>query len=419
MHLTDPGRHNFALLSHSRPGSVPRSPRADPLPGPISCVTDAKRIWHYALTILLPTLGVKTRTGEPLHEALYHSATLELAVFYATLTGGAAQRVILTQSPEDSRVLLIAQGKTAEAVRASLERGILTNGTLFAIMSLAIKQNQYSASLPVEKRYQGAFSSPVQNIGGLDWLGQLQYAPEHASMWPRLLRSRSSGITHPGLNDYLQLSDLYRASLSLTKPEMELQSRAMLPWDNDAIHSPQLWELEGFEAHSELKDIVLDMRHCCQLIKNITEAGDDPEYFIRHRNSVQHRLLCLPQDRDKLALHATMIFSYGAIFPISDPQPMGKLTKKLSFGILDPKLVASHSEEFLLWASMIGGISAWGGEFQAVFTLIVAQQAELLGVSDWNEAVPILEKFLWLDQACDNGGRLIWEQALASTETGI
>ncbi|KAH6995101.1 hypothetical protein EDB80DRAFT_728627 [Ilyonectria destructans] len=397
---------------------VPRAPNINHLLEPISCVADAQRIWHYALTIILPTLGVKTREGEPLHVALYRSATLEPAVFYATLVGGATQRLTLTQSQEDARVLLIAQNKTAEAVRESLAKGTISDGTLFAIMSLGLKGNESTTSIPVAKRYQGGFSSPVRNIGGLNWLGQLQFATTHASMWIQLLRDRmTQGSNMPGLPDYLQLSDLYRASLNLTRPGLDLYDYTSLSRDGDAIQYFGSWEADSFDLHDALKEVATDMWICCQLIKQKFHQNGDLNYFIRLRNDIQHRLLCLPPDQDKVELLAIMIFSYGVIFPISDPWPLSKLTKKLYFEILDELAFTDARRQFLLWASVIGGIAAWGGEFQDVYTLLVAKHAKSLGIEGWDQAIEILDKFLWLHTACYTGGRLVWGKALMYMET--
>ncbi|KAK7424151.1 hypothetical protein QQZ08_008757 [Neonectria magnoliae] len=393
---------------------VPRSPNVNILLEPVSCVADAQRIWHYALTTLLPTLGVKTREGEPLTMALYRSATLEPAVFYATLAGGAVQRLALTHSPEDARVLLIAQTKTAEAVRESLTKESITDGTLFAIMALALKYDSASTLVPVGCPQPNGFLSPVRSIGGLDWLGHLRFNPTHASMWIKLLRDRlAAGSSLPGLTDYLQLSDLYRASLALLQPEMELYTT--ISRDNDPIRPSSLWNVDDFHIHDALHAVITDMWACCQLIEQVSHQRD-LNYFIRRRNEMQHHLLCLPRDQDKVELLAVMLFSYGVIFPISDPWPLTHLTKKLCFEILDQSNLTGTRRHFLLWASVIGGISAWGGELQEAYTLLVAKHAKSVGILDWDHAVRVLDQFLWLDAACDAGGRLVWNRALMHME---
>ena len=368
--------------------------------------------------VLLPTLGTKTASGEPLPLALHRSAMFDTHVLFGVLVGGAGQRLALTQSEQDTHAFFRVQTRLVHLVRKNLEQNTITDGLLFAILALSIKRNDYAASLPVEDRYAGGFKSPVRNVGGLNWLGGIELAAEHIGMLTTLIRTRllASQPIGPGLCEYMQIADLLRASLTLSRPELELSKSYLSILNNEAqtIRPPQE-EAAAFNVDDSLKDILLDMKLICRLIEKFSgsiQFDSHTSKFVQYRDLIQYRLLSLSRGRDEICRLATMIFNYGVIFTIPDPRPIQALAKELHWLMLDSEFTARENKEFLLWAAFIGGIAATGGAFPNVFITLVAQHATALRLSDWSAVVRVLERFLWLDLACGDSARDLWVAAV-------
>lgn len=368
--------------------------------------------------VLLPTLGTKTLSGEPLPVALHRSAIHDVHVLFGVLVGGAGQRLSQTHSEQDFQDFIKVQVRLAALVRKNIELGTITDGVLFAILALSIKRNDYTANLSPSERYAGGFRSPVKAVGGLDWLGGIELAADHIGMLTTLignLLSTSQPIS-PGLREYMQMADLLRASLTLTRPEIELSESYLAVLSNEAqTIRPPVQDAAAFDVDPLLRDILLDIKLTCRLINKYSGSipfDSQTSKFVQYRDLIQYRLLCLSPGKDDLCRLAALIFNYGVIFPISDPRPIWKLTKELYFAILNPGIIAHESREFMLWVAIIGGIAATGRELHHVFVTLVAQYANALRLHDWSAVLQVLERYLWLDLACGDSGRDLWMAAV-------
>ncbi|KAI8623429.1 hypothetical protein F5Y19DRAFT_458599 [Xylariaceae sp. FL1651] len=406
--------------------SVPAS--IDPLEAIQPALTEihTKRIFHYTLQTLLPTLGAKTLSGEILPIALFREAIRDPLVFQATIVGGAGRRVTYTHSQEDYQTFLRAQSSTAKAIREALGANRVTDGLLFAIMALSLRPNVYAASLSPDKRYQGAFDSPVKEVGGLTWLGLIELAPEHANMLLYLLKARQKSPIKfsPGLAEYLQLADLLQASLTLSQPQMELTDsyKSVLVHEARDIRLPKS-EASAFRVGEYFKDIILDMKLCCRLIQTFTgkmSFDSETSRFVQYRDLIQYRLLKLPRSHDTTCRLAVMIFSFGVLFPVPDPRPMQRLISELHDILLGPgATTCDDDEELLLWAAFVGGIGAAEVEVRRAFAGLVSRYATRLGIEEWDAVVSVLKRFLWLECACEVGGKALWQQSTSLTNSRI
>ncbi|KAI3319559.1 hypothetical protein HD806DRAFT_509366 [Xylariaceae sp. AK1471] len=375
-----------------------------------------KGIFHYTLQALLPTLGAKTLSGEVLPAALFRKAIEDPLVFQAIIVGGAGRRITYTNSREDHHCFLRAQMATARAIREALRARKMTDGLLFAIMALSLRPNAYVASLFPHERYQGSFDSPMKEIGGLTWLGLIELAPEHADILLHLLIAHQNDAMSisPGLAEYLQLADLLQASLTLSQPQMELTGsyESILAHETRSIRLPKS-DAAVFQVDEHFKDIILDMKLCCRLIDTFNGTLDfdsNTSRFVQYRDLIQYRLLKLPYSPDEICRLAVMIFSYGVLYPVPDPRPMQRLIRELCSIMMRPEVTAEEDKEFLLWAAFMGGIGAAKAELRNVFVGMVAQHAIRLGIEDWDVVVLVLRKFLWLECACNMGGKDLWQQ---------
>ncbi|KAK2060255.1 hypothetical protein LY76DRAFT_634747 [Colletotrichum caudatum] len=355
--------------------------------------------------------------------------SLFIAHFVVLRSGGASHLRFLTNSIEDNRVLLKAQSQIARTVRQQLSTGItaISDTVLFSIMIMSVDQSPYLLSLAPEDRYAGDFDTPVKSFGGLVWQGLINFVATHTSMWMHLLNARdpSSSDTVPGLIDWLQVSELLRASALLRKPDMKMQLAYRLQADKAAAIRPHASEADVFPVDPHFKDIILDIKECCRLIDTLSgrehplspEASD----FVQYRNLILYRLLSLPPGVSEICRLTALVFNYGVLYPFPDPRILWTLTGQLGAVLSDPQHTTNEEPGLLLWAAVIGGIAAAGTVAYDSFAVSVNKFAGLLRLEDWSQIAAHLESFIWLERACGVGGRNLWAraQALALSSKGF
>jgi hypothetical protein len=64
----------------------------------------------------------------------------------------------------------------------------------------------------------------------------------------------------------------------------------------------------------------------------------------------------------------------------------------------------------LLWILVLGGIAASDTEEREWFVKSIAMVVKILQIGTWEQVTEIMEGFLWLDSACDAGGRILWAE---------
>jgi hypothetical protein len=147
--------------------------------------------------------------------------------------------------------------------------------------------------------------------------------------------------------------------------------------------------------------------------------------YIDRRNSVQHNLMSLPSGAElvedeitsvclyEAIRHTAFIYSAAVTFPI--PALSGHFHKLAA--ILQPLLEASKFDtcwrrcpKTLLWILVLGGIAASDTNERGWFVRSIAMVAKILKIGTWEEVTEIMESFLWLDSACDAGGRILWAE---------
>jgi hypothetical protein len=147
--------------------------------------------------------------------------------------------------------------------------------------------------------------------------------------------------------------------------------------------------------------------------------------FIDRRNYVQHSLMSLPSGEELLKeevssislyesiRHVAIIYSAAVTFPL--PALSGHFHKLAA--ILQTLLESSkfdpcwrHCPRTLLWILILGGIAASDTREREWFVRNIAIVAKVSKVATWEQVVGVMEGFLWLDSACDAGGRILWAE---------
>jgi hypothetical protein len=184
----------------------------------------------------------------------------------------------------------------------------------------------------------------------------------------------------------------------------------------------------GFTA--EMVEVFQAMKAYTSIIEkyqngSITEP--DLRRISNQRNFVQHRLLSLlpagKLDQDFRKSHpvyeicrlAGLIFGIGIIFPLpAQTAPLPTLVKLLQAELQESRLESDwwfpDTVEVLIWVLTLGGIAATGLPNRTWFVAALSRVTVRSGLSRWRDLKSVLDRILWLDNACDFGGRQLWEE---------
>lgn len=164
----------------------------------------------------------------------------------------------------------------------------------------------------------------------------------------------------------------------------------------------------------------------------------DPDLiqFCDQRNLIQHQLLSLPSADNLSGISlqkkqvyevcriSGIIYSIGVIFPLPGlTTPLTSLSRTLKHHLqyCDLNLYLSLTDliDIFLWAITIGGVAATGTHERQWFVKSLKRVAAAAQLDQWSDLKRSLKRILWLDNACDNAGQQVWneaEQQLHSSE---
>jgi hypothetical protein len=151
------------------------------------------------------------------------------------------------------------------------------------------------------------------------------------------------------------------------------------------------------------------------------------------RTAVQQRLLLL-QTAEELNIPSSsskpkpniyeccrltaLIYSVGVVLPVPNSHSvLQELVRRLmkAIGVLDIRTFGVELGGVLLWMLVLGGIAALDTPERHWFASQLAWIVRRLDIDDWEGVEDILGSFLWLDNACGQGGRLLWSEAMAAS----
>lgn len=144
--------------------------------------------------------------------------------------------------------------------------------------------------------------------------------------------------------------------------------------------------------------------------------------------SVQQRLMPLPSFAETELLNPkneidiyepcrlmSMIYAIGVTFPIPNSGPsLQHLVTKLKLAIKTAEIWAFFDtlSEVFLWMLIISGIAALNYIERIWYVKQLVVFSKSSAAYDWQSIKSILGKFLWLDGACDAGGRQLWLEVM-------
>ena len=323
-----------------------------------------------------------------------------------------------THSHVNHAVMFACQNKAVESIRKHITQGDITDDVIFAVLALTICDTEPGPKPHFElHKCFGGYTPPLRSLGWLDYLSRFRWTTSHVHALKALVKARGGlrEITTPGIAEQVQSTDIIQASLALMKPNFELGRlyNHVLEHQVKLIRPPHA-RAAIFEVSDTFKDILLDMRMYCRQLdkvcKDVQSALASWEMNI-NRNLIQYRLLSLPGGQDELCRLASLIFSYGVIFPLANKRPLEALVRDLLRTLHSDTSEETVSDEFMLWVTVLGGIAASGSTHEEYFVHMLGCLAVKMRISKFAEVRDTMRKFVWLDCACDTCAFQLWAQA--------
>lgn len=148
--------------------------------------------------------------------------------------------------------------------------------------------------------------------------------------------------------------------------------------------------------------------------------------YMNMRNHVQHRLISLPKlinqpvyESFRLSL---WIYSFAVTFGLPFGANIRKSLVKRLVHVLSQTQDTGNWDVFpeaLLWILFFGGISATGLPERNWFVKKISVLVTYLGLEHWEETKMVLHSMMWLSNACDSGGELLWVEVRHVKDTKI
>ncbi|OAL22838.1 hypothetical protein AYO22_06746 [Fonsecaea multimorphosa] len=212
------------------------------------------------------------------------------------------------------------------------------------------------------------------NHGSTGW----SYDTPHWGALQRLMQEKGGldKVTMTGLGEFMQLIDLWQASVHLDRPSFGL-CRVYLECEQEVLPLLRLYEQEQGEEFAfpagaighDLLDVIWDIRSYLRLLHILrTDTGAidaSSKPLARYRNVIQHRLLSLRKIESNSTHEAcrmgVSIFAYGVTFPFQDMAPMVHYAGTLRQLLVGMKML-QLANEFRLWLLMMGAMAMYDTE---------------------------------------------------------
>jgi hypothetical protein len=146
--------------------------------------------------------------------------------------------------------------------------------------------------------------------------------------------------------------------------------------------------------------------------------------LLTKKNSSHHALLSLPSADEAFIPEAQcsvyeccriggLLYSTAVLYPL--PPSTGtlpKLTSMLKTAVENFRLETCFEGggKLLVWALLLGGIAAEGTLERVWFLRRLKPLLAMEKITEWSLLLQLVEKFLWMDSACQDGALNVWEE---------
>ncbi|CEJ55111.1 hypothetical protein PMG11_01386 [Penicillium brasilianum] len=403
----------------------------------------------YCLSVLWPGLMPKSSIGGVVHagiEGWFSSSLGHPALHSAMLFGSYSHRRIMWLqkkqsefSADDEKQMSICEADSIMRINRAIQSPseAITDAIILCVLCMANNKNEP----PLGPDFQESpFQSPLRSLQWLDVYGRLKPHPIHQAGLVQLvyLKGGLQTIKLPGLAGVISFSDVLAASRSLSQPLfpcISLQEGEFLTLNQIINFQHPMLNMDidivsELPITSEMQEIFSASRAYLALIDRYQDGVYVAlEMLADFRNLVQWHIMSLlpgsklgPNITNSYPLYeacrlALVIMGLGVIFPLP-PQsaPLLELSQMLQAQLQSVEDIAqiysSVSIKLMYWCLILGGIAAGESQERLWYGEELRRLAGPYGLPVWNEVKRDLKTILWLDRACDFGGRIFWEEAL-------
>ncbi|KAL2812642.1 hypothetical protein BJX63DRAFT_241233 [Aspergillus granulosus] len=369
--------------------------------------------------------------------------TLHSAMLFGSYSHRRTRWVMKRQghfSYEDMRQMTLCEANVIAQMNAIVRDPTQAVSDPVILVVLCLATNKYDGPSDDQRSSSSPFYAPLRSLQWLDIYGRLSPHPVHQAGLLQLiaLRGGLEKIELPGLAAVISFSNILGASKSLSRPNLpfislqtgrQMTLQQMLESNSSpTIISDRRDPLLDIHITTQMYDTFRAMRAYVSLVEVYQDGADggvDTLTMCDIRNLVQWHVMALEPASElgpwllqcpvyEACRLALMIFGVGVTFPLPPGVALfSKLASTMRVELqaaLEQRSVLENTRSIqaCCWCLVLGGIVAEPHEEKQWFVQELRRTLAVLKISTWDQLKRVLRSFLWLDSACDVGGRQLW-----------
>ncbi|KAI9822667.1 MAG: hypothetical protein M1827_000386 [Pycnora praestabilis] len=436
-------RGQLSQLAKPRLVTYLGSGRMDPFRSlPADCMSSGfDELINFAVSYVYPTLLPVDDNGNsnPLASSWLPKSMETPFMFHALMYAAFAHLAVLRGRISKTALTLplYCRGEAIRQLNVHLSDAAKSTSDEVILTILAIARNDMKEGDTFDS--YTPFQSPLTSAGCLNSYGKWTCPEVHARALIRIvtLRGGLEKLELTGLARSISNSDILYATRGFSKPffpslKCQKPPNGCFRTFDDTFYPTTLHnlgrsfsELRKYGFDDQIIALLYDMCHHTITLDSYcrgTLLRPNLRTMVDRRNVIQHRILSLPHVHEvEGPLHGDyiyesfrltmLIYSIAVIYPV--PPFAGvreKLVQRLQPALRLSDLIShwGRLSGALTWVLVMGGIAASGMPERTWFTETLASLSAAVGIDGWEDVKDILTSFIWLESACELGGRVLW-----------
>ncbi|KAF7125591.1 hypothetical protein CNMCM5793_001830 [Aspergillus hiratsukae] len=420
-------------------------------------------ILHHAFMNLWPNFRRADYAGRCYQSRLAPNWESNILI-YTTLWAASCHRDVLRISYGfnpvlDTRDQLYYKGRLLRLLRnhvADYTNEEWRDGVILAILHLAVNETTRRDL----SRDPSPFTPPFVDMQSLSFYGSRDYHSMHWNVICLLLRQLGGiqSIKLYALGWLITIADLMKAAHALTKPlfpRVDVEGNAInlpsplrvFPLPDDPSTKQNLGFRDLLSARPRVQgpivDVFLHLSEYSTLVQWYYNRSLDPstcDRFADVRNQVHHAIFSLPDEHDPvetvlelcelspddfsvshglylICRLAANLYATHVTFPLPRSAPIRAMIIPLLASKLD-QMTQVLCSPLLLWCATVAAIAAEEMPEHPRLVEHVQTLCQGLNITSYPHFVGILETFAWVEVACSEGCRRLWERLAVQSSEG-